>query len=123
MQIKPILLSLCCLLWGAAFSQAGDDDRQRYVDQFSWLAVQEMERTGVPASVKLGQAILESRWGTSDLARSANNHFGIKCGGSWTGGSYYKKDDDYVLGYYIKPRIFLSRSWLRTSQTTLAPST
>ncbi|HKK75186.1 MAG TPA: glucosaminidase domain-containing protein [Saprospiraceae bacterium] len=114
MQIKPILLSLCCLLWGAAFSQAGDDDRQRYVDQFSWLAVQEMERTGVPASVKLGQAILESRWGTSDLARSANNHFGIKCGGSWTGGSYYKKDDDYVLGKLV-PSCFRAYSSVQES--------
>lgn len=114
MQIKPILLSLCCLLWGTAFSQAGDDDRQRYVDQFSWLAVQEMERTGVPASIKLGQAILESRWGTSDLARSANNHFGIKCGGSWTGGSYYRKDDDYVLGKLV-PSCFRSYSSVQES--------
>lgn len=102
MQIKPIFTTLLCcsylLLWG----QAGDDERQRYVDQYSWLAVQEMERTGVPASIKLGQAILESRWGTSELARKANNHFGIKCGGSWTGGTFYKEDDDYVLGKLIQ---------------------
>ena len=114
MQIKTIFLSLCCLVWGTTFGQAGDDDRQRYVDQFSWLAVQEMERTGVPASIKLGQAILESRWGTSDLARSANNHFGIKCGGSWSGGSYYKEDDDYVLGKLV-PSCFRAYSSVQES--------
>lgn len=114
MRIKPILLSLCCLLWGTAFGQADDDDRQRYVDQYGWLAVQEMERSGVPASIKLGQAILESRWGTSDLARSANNHFGIKCGGSWMGSSYYKEDDDYVLGKLV-PSCFRAYSSVEES--------
>ncbi len=65
-----------------------------YIEQFKLLAVSEMERSGVPASIKLGQGLLESRWGTSDLASKANNHFGIKCGGIWDGPTYYKKDDD-----------------------------
>lgn len=119
MQIKPILAILLCWTYLGVFGQAGDDERQRYVDQFSWLAVQEMERTGVPASIKLGQAILESRWGTSVLARKANNHFGIKCGGSWSGGTFYREDDDYVLGELI-PSCF--RAYSNTQASYVAHS-
>lgn len=66
-----------------------------YIEQFKHLAVQEMQRTQIPASIKLAQAILESQAGTSTLALKANNHFGIKCGDKWTGETYYIKDDDY----------------------------
>lgn len=66
----------------------------RYIINHSEIAVSEMVRTGVPASIKLAQGMLESDWGRSDLATVANNHFGIKCGGSWTGKTFYKSDDD-----------------------------
>ncbi|MCO6477522.1 MAG: LysM peptidoglycan-binding domain-containing protein [Phaeodactylibacter sp.] len=75
--------------------QAQEDGRLRYVDRFKEVAIREMERAGIPASIKLAQAILESNAGQSDLARRANNHFGIKCGGDWDGKTFYKKDDDY----------------------------
>ena len=65
-----------------------------YIGNFKDIAVQEMQRTGIPASIKLAQGLLESDWGRSDLATSANNHFGIKCGGSWEGRTFYKEDDD-----------------------------
>ncbi len=65
-----------------------------YVDNYKGIAVAEMERTGVPASIKLAQAILESNMGRSELASQANNHFGIKCGNNWTGKEYYLEDDD-----------------------------
>ena len=65
-----------------------------YIERFKDLAIQEMERAGVPASIKLGQGILESAGGTSTLALRANNHFGIKCGSSWKGKTFYRKDDD-----------------------------
>ncbi len=65
-----------------------------YIERYKDIAIQEMERAGVPASIKLGQGILESAGGTSTLALRANNHFGIKCGSSWKGGTYYRKDDD-----------------------------
>ena len=68
--------------------------RDRYVEQYSLLAVSEMERTGIPASVKLAQAILESRYGTSSLALESNNHFGIKCHQDWEGEGIYKVDDE-----------------------------
>ena len=73
-----------------------------YVDQYSTIAVQEMDRTGIPASITLAQGIIESRYGQSGLAKNSNNHFGIKCKGNWTGGKYYHKDDDYVNGKLVK---------------------
>ncbi len=73
-----------------------------YVDQYSAIAVQEMDRTGIPASITLAQGIIESGYGTSGLAKNSNNHFGIKCKGNWTGGKYYHKDDDYVNGKLVK---------------------
>lgn len=66
-----------------------------YIEQYKYIAIEEMLRTKIPASIKLAQAILESQAGSSTLAVKANNHFGIKCGDRWGGKSYYLKDDDY----------------------------
>lgn len=65
-----------------------------YIQRFQLTAIAEMERTGIPASIKLAQAILESDYGRSELAKKANNHFGIKCGGDWDGETYSKQDDE-----------------------------
>ena len=65
-----------------------------YIDQFAPLAVMEMHSSGIPASITLAQGLLESGAGSSTLATQANNHFGIKCHGDWTGRSMYRKDDD-----------------------------
>ncbi len=65
-----------------------------YVTQYSRAAVLSMDRIGVPASIVLAQGVLESSAGTSDLAIAANNHFGIKCSGNWSGKTYKKIDDD-----------------------------
>ena len=70
---------------------AGHD---QYVQLYKDIAIAEMQRVGIPASIKLGQAILESSGGKSELATKANNHFGIKCGGNWNGKSYYRVDDE-----------------------------
>ncbi len=75
---------------------------EAYIQEFGPVAIAEMERTGIPASIKMAQAILESNAGRSDLARRANNHFGIKCGGSWSGKSFSKKDDDRHKGRLVK---------------------
>ena len=66
----------------------------QYIDLYKLIAVEEMQKYGIPASIKMAQAILESSAGTSDLAQEANNHFGIKCGGVWEGPTYFKEDDD-----------------------------
>jgi LysM repeat protein len=61
-----------------------------------------MIRTGIPASIKLAQGLVESNCGCSELAKKANNHFGIKCGGDWAGKSFHKEDDDYLDGELTK---------------------
>ncbi|WP_442794346.1 glucosaminidase domain-containing protein [Pelobium manganitolerans] len=64
-----------------------------YIERFKTIAVKEMNQYGIPASITLAQAILESGTGKSDLAKYANNHFGIKCTSDWKGKGYYKDDD------------------------------
>ncbi len=64
-----------------------------YIDTYKSVAMEEMRKHGIPASIKLGQGILESGFGNSDLAVIGHNHFGIKCHG-WQGRTFYK-DDDY----------------------------
>ncbi len=81
------------LLWCTVFFTA-DNVRQNYIQNYKDLAIVEMNRTGIPASIKLAQAILESSSGTSVFATSSNNHFGIKCKTYWKGDKYYHKDDD-----------------------------
>ena len=65
-----------------------------YIDRFKAIAIQEMNQYGIPASITLAQGLFESGAGNSDLAKYANNHFGIKCTNDWTGKSYYKDDDN-----------------------------
>lgn len=75
-------------------SYAQTELHREYIERFHPIAIAEMERSGIPASIKLAQAILESGLGKSELATNANNHFGIKCGKNWVGEGYYLKDDD-----------------------------
>lgn len=74
---------------------AGQDKmtRQQYIETYSEWAMKEMLRTGIPASIKLAQACLESDNGNSRLASDANNHFGIKCH-DWEGRKIYHDDDE-----------------------------
>lgn len=64
-----------------------------YIAAFKSVAVEEMNKYGIPASITLAQGIIESGSGNSSLARFANNHFGIKCTSDWKGKGYYKDDD------------------------------
>ena len=93
---------------------------QEYIDRYQDLAVLEMHRSGVPASITLAQGILESSSGNSRLARTANNHFGIKCKGGWTGETIYADDDapnecfrayPSVLESYRDHSDFLLNNW------------
>lgn len=67
--------------------------QEAYIEKYAQLAVKEMYRSGVPASITLAQGMLESGNGRSHLAVEANNHFGIKCHNGWTGGRVYHDDD------------------------------
>ncbi len=66
-----------------------------YIEHYKNLAIIEMQRSKVPASITMAQAILESNWGNGTLAKEANNHFGIKCNNRWQGDCYEHIDDDF----------------------------
>jgi LysM repeat protein len=66
---------------------------EKYVSTYSAVAIRQMRRYKIPASITLAQGLLESGAGQQTLARQGNNHFGIKCAGGWSGGRMYKDDD------------------------------
>lgn len=90
--LVAILLVVPVFLWG----QSNEDEWtvEEYIEQFKDIAIQEMERSGIPASITLAQGIHESAFGNSELARKAKNHFGIKCTKDWEGKKMYKWDDE-----------------------------
>ena len=94
-----VIGSVWALMMG---SPVNSPTAMQYIEKYRELAISEMHRTNIPASIKMAQAILESGLGTSTLATQANNHFGIKCNGGWTGDTYYREDDDYKDGKLIK---------------------
>ena len=67
--------------------------REEYIDEYKDLAMIEMLRSGIPASIKLAQGMLESDNGNSRLAVRGNNHFGIKCHNDWKGRRIHHDDD------------------------------
>jgi hypothetical protein len=66
-----------------------------YIDRFKTIGIQEMNLYGIPASITIAQGLFESGSGNAELARVANNHFGIKCTSDWKGKGYYKDDDNH----------------------------
>ena len=66
----------------------------QYINRYKAIAIQEMNLYAIPASITLAQGLFESGSGNGELARVANNHFGIKCTSDWKGQSYYKNDDN-----------------------------
>lgn len=92
MQNRILLLGFFLL---TALSAVGQNAaRQAYIQEYAQIAVDEMNRSGIPASITLAQGILESGNGLSELATKANNHFGIKCHSSWDGPRVYHDDDE-----------------------------
>ena len=94
--MKKLIYILIAGLAAAGIAVAAVDintAREDYIKKYSALAISEMERTGVPASITLAQGLLESGAGRSTLATKANNHFGIKCHKSWRGEKVYHDDD------------------------------
>ena len=91
---------------------------QDYVNTYKGIAISEMKRTGIPASITLAQGMVESDFGRSSLARNANNHFGIKCHTDWTGPRIIQDDDtkdECFRKYGSAEKSFLDHSeFLRT---------
>ncbi len=87
------LTSLLLLLFVTSVSAQQKQDIINYVERYKQVAINEMARAKVPASITLAQGILESSAGSSVLSKNSNNHFGIKCKEEWTGEKYYHDDD------------------------------
>ncbi|HEX7845575.1 MAG TPA: glucosaminidase domain-containing protein [Chitinophagaceae bacterium] len=90
--VRLIFIQLLLLAGFTSTAQQADMVRE-YIEQYKDLAMAEMQRTGVPAAIKLAQGIHESSAGASRLATKANNHFGIKCKADWMGQSISHDDD------------------------------
>jgi LysM repeat protein len=71
----------------------GQDTKVQYINKYKDIAVEQMRTSGIPASIILGQACLESAYGKSTLTIKGKNHFGIKCHSSWNGAKIYYDDD------------------------------
>ena len=74
-------------------AQTRNKQYEDYIKQYRDLAVDEMKKYHIPASITLAQGLLESGAGQSTLARKSNNHFGIKCGSDWQGKTVRHNDD------------------------------
>lgn len=124
--MKVVLLGLvwccACATLGATacdWQTLNPDKVATYIDKYKHIAIAEMDRCGVPASIKMAQGILESSAGESELATRANNHFGIKCGGDWVGTTHYVWDDEPVKScfrVYVSPEeCFIAHTYFLTN--------
>ena len=92
--MRKFLISIALLLSVWAHGQIRwNQQYQQYINQYKDIAIEEMHRWKIPASITLAQGLFESGAGQSELARKGNNHFGIKCNG-WTGRRVYHDDDE-----------------------------
>jgi len=92
-QKRLVIIVLLCLVMTEVWAQKKRQTVEQYINKYKAIAISEMERSQVPASITLAQGILESASGNSYLARKARNHFGIKCHRSWKGKRIYAHDD------------------------------
>ncbi|MDD3685791.1 MAG: glucosaminidase domain-containing protein [Bacteroidales bacterium] len=88
--MRHIAITILILFCG--FSASAQMTPEQYIGKYAEMAVKEMKRSGVPASITLSQGMLESGNGNSYLAKDGNNHFGIKCH-KWEGEKIYADDD------------------------------
>jgi len=87
-------ITVMLLARAVAYAQDGYTERaKKYISDYSTLAILEQKKSGIPASITLGQGILETEAGASELMTEANNHFGIKCKNGWQGPTYSHDDD------------------------------
>ncbi|MEY4456665.1 MAG: hypothetical protein RLY15_929 [Bacteroidota bacterium] len=106
-MIKHCLILFCFVL-GLHTAHAQSEATVVYIEQYKKIAVQEMKRTGIPASITLAQGILESNSGESNLAKKFNNHFGIKCKSDWKGETTFQDDDAKQECFRVYPTALAS---------------
>src|SRR5580700_8835556 len=92
MNLKLRILIIVLFPAGILSAQS-PDQINKYINTYKLLAIAEMQRSGIPASIILAQGIHETQAGTSDLVIASNNHFGIKCKDNWNGPVAYHDDD------------------------------
>lgn len=92
-----------CFLFIAFNATAQRDKVELYIQNYYEIAIKEMIRAGVPASITLAQGILESQSGESELVKKSNNHFGIKCKPEWTGPRTFHNDDEKGECFRVYP--------------------
>ena len=91
--MKKIVFSFFIVALSFATKAQTNEAALAYINQYKQIAIDEMVRTGVPASITLAQGLLESNCGQCPLVQQSNNHFGIKCKSDWTGEVVYHDDD------------------------------
>lgn len=91
--LRAAMFFILALGWSVGVRGQQRNAYSTYIDTYADLAVEQMNQYGIPASITLAQALIESAAGCSRLAVKANNHFGIKCGSVWRG-AYIRQDDD-----------------------------
>lgn len=87
-----LVLGLCILSFAVSAQMRWNQAYQQYINQYKDVAIEQMLKYNIPASITLAQGLFESRAGLSILATKGNNHFGIKCHG-WQGAAVYHDDD------------------------------
>lgn len=94
-KIRYIILFLLVVADFFAFSQNTQQKKETldYIERYKDIAMEEMQKDKIPASITLAQGILESGNGQSKLAKQGNNHFGIKCHSDWKGKRMHQDDD------------------------------
>jgi flagellum-specific peptidoglycan hydrolase FlgJ len=93
MKFINCFIIACLLLASSSLHAQKKELVLNYIATYKDLAIDEMKRTGIPASITLAQGIHESGAGNSELAAASNNHFGIKCKSNWTGETVSHDDD------------------------------
>lgn len=119
-MIKYILPVIALLLFATGFAQQRQFSREEYIQKYYQLAISEMERSGIPASITLAQGCWESQNGNSILATEGNNHFGIKCKSEWKGKKIYHDDD--AKGECFRKYVHAEASYIDHSNFLMAGS-
>lgn len=92
-MLKLRIIFFLLLITSTAVSQKKQSSAVSYINSYYVLAISEMQKTGIPASITLAQALHESANGTSQLAVKANNHFGVKCTRNWSGKRFHRNNN------------------------------
>lgn len=92
---KFFFIIVFLFIFHGLFAQSPTEIRA-YIEKYKSLALEQENLYGIPAPITLAQGLLESSAGTSNVAIHANNHFGIKALGGWSGGIYLAWDDEPV---------------------------